>query len=723
MKTVFLRVLEADDKASALQRTIKENGLKKSNERFDVNIESFRSVPRSPFAYWVTEGIRRKFKEFPPFEDDGRRAKQGLATADDFRFVRAWWAVLPLALKEYWLPFAKGGEYSQYYTDVHLTVKWKTSGEEIKGNLNSSGNIRSNIWMLRDTATDYFFRPGLTWPRRTQGGFSVRAMPTGCIFADKGPAAFVASDSPKELLALLAILNSKAFLVFIHQQMAFGSYEVGVIQRTPLPKLEKEDISALEVLVRRAWSLTLALQSNQESSRSFVLPVILQVSGVDFYKRAETWVDNIKEKEEELLRIQSEIESRCFKLYAINDADRGSVAERLDSNQPTESIPIEAVDVDDDVEEASDTNDALTFAKDLISWAVGVAFGRFDVRFATSDRPIPTEPEPFDNLPISSLGMLVGNEGLPLTKPPIGYPVLFPENGILVDDFGHPFDLISFVRRVIDCVFQENAESWWNDLSKQLDKENNSLRSWLTSGFFEHHLKRYSRSRRRAPIIWQLSVPSGRYGVWLNAHRMTTDSFFLIQNDYIVPKLSHEERQLTNMKQSVGPNPPIKERKNLAAQEELVEELHSFLDEVKRVAPLWNPALDDGIVLTMAPLWRLVSQHNAWQKELKSKWTELVAGKYDWAHIAMHLWPERVLLKCKTDRSIAIAHGLENTFWIEDSEGKWQPRVVPDRRLEELVQERTSAAVKSALNSLLEASTVVFASKRRRGDAEKVGAL
>ena len=86
-------------------------------------------------------------------------------------------------------------------------------------------------------------------------------------------------------------------------------------------------------------------------------------------------------------------------------------------------------------------------------------------------------------------------------------------------------------------------------------------------------------------------------------------------------------------------------------------------DEVTRVAPLWNPDLDDGVVLVMAPLWRLVPQHKPWQKELKTHWDELCAGKYDWAHLAMHLWPERVVPKCAEDRSLAIAHGLEDVFW------------------------------------------------------------
>jgi hypothetical protein len=129
-----------------------------------------------------------------------------------------------------------------------------------------------------------------------------------------------------------------------------------------------------------------------------------------------------------------------------------------------------------------------------------------------------------------------------------------------------------------------------------------------------------------------------------------------------------------------------------------------MLEEVKRVTPLWNPTLDDGVVLTMAPLWHLVPQHKPWQKELKSKWDELVAGKYDWAHIAMHLWPERVVPKCATDRSLAIAHGLEDVFWVENPSGKWTQRPAPTKSVEELVRERTSPAVKAAVQSLLDTS-------------------
>jgi hypothetical protein len=120
------------------------------------------------------------------------------------------------------------------------------------------------------------------------------------------------------------------------------------------------------------------------------------------------------------------------------------------------------------------------------------------------------------------------------------------------------------------------------------------------------------------------------------------------------------------------------------------------------------------VIVNFAPLWRLVPQHKAWQKELKATWDALCEGALDWAHLAMHLWPERVVPKCATDRSLAIAHELEDVFWLKGVDGKWIARKTPTRSVDELVQERTSPAVKSALKSLLEAPVASGASKKTR---------
>lgn len=722
MKTVFLRALEADDKAAALRAAIREPEAERK-QRFEVDTASFTAVPRSPFAYWVDERLRRLFKDLPPFEAEGRTAKIGLSTSDDFRFVRLWWEALLRRTAEYWFPFAKGGEFSPFSADVYLVVNWQFQGREMKAWVVANPtDPRTSHWSRRIANCEHFFRPGLTWPLRTNG-LSFRAMPGGCIFGHKGPSVFVENNDSDNLLALASIANSRAFVFLVSLQLArtelAQSYEVGLIQNTPIPRFAGTDRNDLAQFALRAWSLKRSLDTCSEISHAFTLPAVLQVAGDDLAMRATAWSEHVRAIAAELATIQAKIDERCFELYGIDEADGRAITKGFTartSDVESSEAEIDAEPEDEDVDEGEAGAAAAGLAAKLVSWAVGVAFGRFDLRLAMGARALPDEPEPFDPLPACSPAILIRDDGLPVASAPTGYPLTFPEIGILVDDPGHSRDLTAAVRAVFEEVFVATADARWNEAATLLDPKDHDLRAWLASSLFEHHLKRHSKSKRKAPIIWQLGTPSGRYNVWLYAHRLTRDSFFQIQNDVVGSKLAHEERQLTSLMQVAGGSPSAKERKEIAAQETFVGELRAMLDEVKRVTPLWNPTLDDGVVITMAPLWRLVPQHKPWQKELKSKWDELAAGKYDWAHIAMHLWPERVVPKCATDRSLAIAHGLEDVFWIEGKDGKWGRRSLPTRSLEEIVNERTSPAVKAALKSLLEAP--LNAGTRGRGHRE-----
>ena len=70
----------------------------------------------------------------------------------------------------------------------------------------------------------------------------------------------------------------------------------------------------------------------------------------------------------------------------------------------------------------------------------------------------------------------------------------------------------------------------------------------------------------------------------------------------------------------------------------------------------WAPQIDDGVLINLAPLYALLP---SWKSEPKKCWDELAKGNYDWSHTAMRYWPDRVLAKCKTNKSYAIAHGVE----------------------------------------------------------------
>ena len=226
---------------------------------------------------------------------------------------------------------------------------------------------------------------------------------------------------------------------------------------------------------------------------------------------------------------------------------------------------------------------------------------------------------------------------------------------------------------------------------------------WYRHRFFGAHVSAYSKSRRKAPIYWQLATSSAAYSVWLSYHCLTKDSLYKVLNDFLGPKLQHEMRKLAGMTHVAGGNPSARQREEIAEQDTFVNELRVFHEEVARIAPLWAPNLNDGVIINYSPLWRLVPQHRTWQKECRRRWDTLAAGKYDWAHLAMHLWPERVVPKCADVLSLAIAHGLEEEFWSQDSDGRWQMRKVDEATVNRLIAERTSRAVKDALKNLLEA--------------------
>ncbi len=764
--TLFIRLLNQSDKGEALARRIaalREGAAEE--DVYAVKPESFGQVPNTPFCYWVSERIRRLFKELPPFESDGRTVKQGLATADDFRFVRSWWEVRAERILDgvqyavggrqeeqegkwtedrirdfqawcrkrtyegkRWVPFAKGGEYSPYYADIHLVVNWEKEGAEIKNNLNDKGCVRSNVWMLRDTATNYFFRPGLTWPLRTQK-FGTRSLPASCIFAHKGPAAFISSHDGKELLSLLSLMLSRSFCTLVELSLNAAdktarSFEVGILQGVPTPRLTEKARTLFAISAHAGWSLKRSFDLIDDTSHVFTLPTLLQCQGATLAERSSAYGKHCTETEAELSRIQSEVDKIAFDLYGFTEEDRkaassgqSSVSSEGESGDGKESedrsdedfaVESNAAAPESPVIGATAYRQLLT--AHFLSWCVGVAFGRWDVRFAlpTAHCPLPTAPDPFDPLPVCPPGMLVGPDGLPAepnrivseewlrarpnanTLPPDGsvknptipdseYPLRISWDGALVDDPGfngdrpHRDDIVRRVRELFDLL--------WKDKSHEIEQEAcdilgvSDLRDYFRrpAGFFQDHLKRYFKSRRKAPIYWPLSTASGSYTIWLYYHRLNDQTLYMVVNKYVEPKISEVERgiaQIENDLKAASGRDATRLSDRLSQARTFLGELRGLREELLRIAALpFKPDLNDGVIINASPFHNLF-RLRPWAKDTEDCWKKLEKGDYDWAHLAYTIWPERVREVCKRDRSIAIAHGLEDLCEVEAPESK-----------------------------------------------------
>jgi hypothetical protein len=673
-KAVFLRVLEGEDKAPRLLSAARDTSSTAAAMRFERDPQDFLALPRSPFAYWASDRLIAAFRKHPKYERGDRTAKQGMQTGNDGRFIRLWWEIVEQRrpVRDRWAPLVKGGAPKRYYSDVQTVVKWLNDGAELKAFASQYRASRGwgDQWSAMINATERYFEPGFTWPLRASR-FAPSAMPAGCAFSTRGSAGLARTD---ELTSLIAFMCSDPFdLIFKLLLGRFGHPEFtsGALQDMPVPDLTPEQHHRLDLLFRQAWSIERSKDLTIETSHAFACP-----AGFETAQRPR----QASKRDSQLSSIQSEIDRIAQELYGLDKTDCSAAM----------AASLEGATNDSAEDEDDHHDDDATLGAPLhgiLSWLVGGAFARFDPRLATGERGIPPEPEPFDALPSRSPGMYPEGEE-PADRP-----------DILVDDEGHADDLAGRTLAVAEHVKVDVSENF---------------RAWLAKEFFPLHIKMYSKSRRKAPIYWQLATPSAGYSVWLYIQAFSKDTLFRVQNDYVAPKLAHEERRLEALASELRDGAPAAQRKALAAQQTLVEELRAFLDEVKRVAPLWRPNLDDGVIINFAPLWRLVPHHKPWQKELKATWDELCDAKYDWAHLAMHLWPERVVPKCATDRSLAISHGLVDVFWVEGSNGKWTARKTPTRPVEELMGERESSAVMAALKSLLEAPAATGSAKKTK---------
>lgn len=79
------------------------------------------------------------------------------------------------------------------------------------------------------------------------------------------------------------------------------------------------------------------------------------------------------------------------------------------------------------------------------------------------------------------------------------------------------------------------------------------------------------------------------------------------------------------------------------------------------------------MIINAAPLHRLFRLRK-WAKDTEAVWHKLEAGEYDCAHLAYTLWPDRVREVCRQDRSIAIAHGLEELCEMPEKTSKKKGR-------------------------------------------------
>lgn len=706
--TVFFRLLADENKGETLAEAIASvhgpDGL--SPAVHDVDPASFRLVPAAPFAYWVDQSLRRRFADLPPFQSDGRTARRGPSTGDDFRRVRAWWEVPAwrIGRTRRWAPFSKGGSFSPFFTDIHLVVAWDESRRTFAEFFGRPGRM-----IEKPESLEYFFRSGITWPKLPHKRGSFQVLPTGCVFSHGGMGLFA---PPDQLLPLVGLLNSSAYLGMLSLLMARGTqggqtmkYEAGYVTAVPLPlrPSDSAEVVAIGEAARANVLLMRKIDAFSELSHSYVCHGILLHRKRTLLDSSLAFLGQLREIWASVEKNQERIDDIACSLYGLTHRERSQLQGSLSIGVETDETDALDGAADGDGEQETDDQDHLTdievadpqqLVRELISYATGCSFGRWDVRIGSNPTLAPKVTDPFDPLPVCSAGALVGPDGLPagpsaiaseswlearsdaVTLPPDGlvehpsiadtkYPLRLAWDGILVDDPDHLEDVVHGAQEVFGLIWRESGASIEREACDILEVADLRIYFRRPGLFFADHLNRYSKSRRKAPIYWPLSTASGSYTVWLYYQRLTSDTLFTAINRYIQPKIADLERELREAREAHSRATGRDASRLLTRIEELttfLAELNALRDELLRVTqlPYW-PNLDDGVIINAAPLNKLFHLPK-WAKDTREVWQKLERGEYDWAHMAYTIWPDRVREKCRSDRSLAIAHDLEHLY-------------------------------------------------------------
>jgi hypothetical protein len=183
----------------------------------------FLTIPQTPVCYW----LRERFFELLAGKTLGDSADvcQGLATANDPRFVRFTWEATPdqwgLPVRNRrWVPFEKGGGYGKWFGHHFWTVDWAHNGARIKAF--PASVVRNE---------QHYFKEGWTYSYMARGSLGARQQRES-VFAHKSPGIFTKMGEA----AVVSVSNCRFGSLIGRSIAATIQLPEGCVARIPMPK-------------------------------------------------------------------------------------------------------------------------------------------------------------------------------------------------------------------------------------------------------------------------------------------------------------------------------------------------------------------------------------------------------------------------------------------------------------------------------------------------------
>ncbi|WP_154018587.1 BREX-5 system adenine-specific DNA-methyltransferase PglX [Halorubrum lacusprofundi] len=566
----FIRLPDVS-KAEKEQKFLESSFVESESEvqrLYQRNLSEFDMVPGTPLSYWVPVELRELYESETVLDADNAGLKeretlgdikQGIATADDSRFVHQFWENTDTPA---WAPFAKGGADSWILPRVKRTVWWGNQGAEIK-----------RYYGSRPQNTEYYFNESLTYTVAKRSGRRFGYLHESSIFGHKG--SVLVPD--RAIWNALSYTNSHLFTYLMLTQTSERMWEVGFVSKVPWRE-ELEAIDELEALSQEAVGHLISKRQYDFVSPHYDGPILLDVLGVD--DPLPQYDHPHRELRERL--IVNEPESTASANSSLTDIGTAA-AKHLERIEADLQSCADAID-----EAVFDCFDITDYQRETVLQEIALRTIEDPREREEYDPESITEPG--DDFPEMVKDLLLH---LAIRT------VHEDDDGIVpLSDVDGEDGLLSRIEDEFDRLFSEHASARLAEVdqilgSRTADEEAYpNLREWLEDDLFDYHVSTFDRT----PILWRLTTerlvsdPEGEgFACLVDYHQLDAGVFDRLQNRYLEPRkaLLRERRSAANRRRgddSLSASEKAAAAEEYARSESGLEQIDVFEERLSELA-------------------------------------------------------------------------------------------------------------------------------------------